>query len=433
MTIIQYRPRVTIEPALRAAWTPDVVGGVIPDLSGNGKNGTPVKPEMLIEDDPYFGKVMRTFAKEGGFSFPATLGLTTVGTWGFWFKTATLVLPVGTLAALLSANVSNGYFGLSAPGLAYTFGTVVISGTPRNITHAVSTRVDVWTLYTCTYDGDKLRIYRDGELGNTSPSYPGTIDSWDAGTGYVGRLSALTYSFDGRIRSPFVLNRCLSGIEVADLYNKAKAACWKTDYGAVVSLADEGGVIGNYLSNTPWRFGDATGRWRVETDTIEGRQCKVITCKTAGLLYLDARQMKQEPGAAAFGEWDFWFKHASGTAWYMLFCASVPLGATDAGQNGYRVYGDTTPTAVIHKRTAGVGSTVAGPAAWPVGSAYFNWKIQRTVAGVFTMSRSDGLSMTGTDTSHLASNYVVLSMGADDKMALGDIGGRHSFRKGLKG
>jgi hypothetical protein len=166
-----------------------------------------------------------------------------------WYKTPTLTLGVGGLSVFHGANTDNGYFGLNNSGTAQPFAGLVFAGVPRVLQYALNSRIGVWTFYTCTWDGDKIRLYLDGVLGNTSVSYgPGvTVESWNAGTGKIAKLNAATYSFDGNLRAPFILNRCWSDADVAAYYNLSRVAAFTTGYGALVDLADQGGVVGAYL------------------------------------------------------------------------------------------------------------------------------------------------------------------------------------------
>jgi len=440
MSIVIYNPLppLTEGAFLRAGWTPQVINGVVPDLSGFGKTGTPTTaPCPAFENDPMFGSTLRTYANESGFTFPATLSVTTAGTWCAWYRVPTLTVGGGGFSALFTANVDDGYFYLASNAHAYPSCALVFAGVPRSLQIATDSRIGVWTLYTCTWDGDKIRLYIDGVLGNTSISYgPGTtVQSWNAGTGKIGKLTLATYSLDGNLRAPFILNRCWSDAEVAQYYSLAKTAQFKTDFGSLVSLADEGGTIGQYISNTQIQCGDTVGRWRVETDTINGKQVKCVTCKTVGLLYLKREVMQQEAGAAAFGEWEWWAKLGSTPTWLsVLFSATVVGNGTAAGQNGYVVYADSGPTLALQKSTAGVLSNIIGPLGVGTPSDWHKYTVRRTVAGGFTLLVDDVVQGTVTDVAHLTGNYIVFDLlDPGDKIALGSIDGSNAFVKRLKG
>ena len=439
MSIIQYNPLppLTEVTYLRAGWTPAAINGAVPDCSGFGKTGTPTTaPCPAFECDPMFGSTLRTYANEAGFTFPCTLGVTTVGTWGCWYKVPTLVLPAGSFGMLLVGDGGNGYIGVTTNGSAVPIFALTIAGFSRVISDAtLPSRIGVWTCFIGAYDGDKLRIYIDGALRSTSLSYVGAVTAWNAGTGRVGHYVVATDSYDGNLRAPFILNRCWSDAEVAQYYSLAKTAQFKTDFGSLVSLADEGGTIGQYISNTQIQCGDTVGRWRVETDTINGKQVKCVTCKTVGLLYLKREVMQQEAGAAAFGEWEWWAKLGSTPTWLsVLFSATVVGNGTAAGQNGYVVYADSGPTLALQKSTAGVLSNIIGPLGVGTPSDWHKYTVRRTVAGGFTLLVDDVVQGTVTDVAHLTGNYIVFDLlDPGDKIALGSIDGSNAFVKRLKG
>jgi hypothetical protein len=284
----------------------------------------------------------------------------------------------------------------------------------------------------------------DGVLGNTSVSYgPGvTVESWNAGTGKIAKLNAATYSFDGNLRAPFILNRCWSAEEVAAYYSLAKSAMWKTDYDASTSLADEGGVANQQISNTQFFTGDSTSRWRIETETINGKSTKVLTCKTAGTVYVDRSVLQSEAGALAFGEWEWWNYRAS--------AASLAVGLFTDRIGAYGASGMTgwffdRPSATTWQMIRVVAGVVTVPS-WTTtpaftASTWHKTTIKRSVAGVWSMYANDMLLSTVggagtnpfTDATNLTGNYITISFGVGDKISLGAIDGSNAFCKRLKG
>jgi hypothetical protein len=332
-------------------------------------------------------------------------------------------------------NNANDYLGVVSAGSAFAIAGVRIGGVNRQLIDNLSSRIDVWTHILWTWDGANIRLYVDGLLRQTSPVYVGVVD-WNIGTGHVGYSAVVPgISQNGNIRAPFILSRCWSDADVAAYYSLAKTAQFKTDFGSLVSLADEGGTIGQYISNTQIQCGDTVGRWRVETDTINGKQVKCVTCKTVGLLYLKREVMQQEAGAAAFGEWEWWAKLGSTPTWLsVLFSATVVGNGTAAGQNGYVVYADSGPTLALQKSTAGVLSNIIGPLGVGTPSDWHKYTVRRTVAGGFTLLVDDVVQGTVTDVAHLTGNYIVFDLlDPGDKIALGSIDGSNAFVKRLKG
>jgi hypothetical protein len=282
-----------------------------------------------------------------------------------------------------------------------------------------------------------MRLYIDGDLKMTSPSYPGTADSWNAGTGYIGRISALTYSHNGSLCAPFILNRCMSSDEISDYYKLARSALWKTDYGCTVSVANEGGVVGQYISNTPFQCADATGRWQVETDTINGKSTKVLTCKTAGTVYIDKSVLQSEAGALAFGEWE-WYYYRTGAA--ITHFAFISSAKTLTSYNGYEIYTQGTGIMYILRYDAGaIGSYMAyTTAAQAPLNVWTKFNVKRSVAGAFTFYINDAIPPLAagtdpvTDTTYLSGNYLTISAQVGDKLVLGAIDGSNALVKRLK-
>lgn len=438
--LVRYEPIPEQSSSLKAAWTPTVAGaGVVADISGSGKHGTRVG-SCSWEQDPYFGSVIDCFANESGLTFPNTLGVTTAGTWQVWYKTPSLTFLAPNPYGIFMTSSGNDGLMIRVNGSALGALWLQISGVGRSILGTLPSRVGVWTLLTGTYDGDKLRLYMDDIPDTVSASFPGVLDWWNSasarfGMGCLGggALNA-GYSYNGLARAPLILNRALSQDEISQVYTRAKKACWKTE-GALVSLADEGGIVGNYLSNTQFQFGDTVGRWRVELDTIEGQQCKVITCKTAGWLYLDKSVMQQRGGAGAFGGWDFWY-YMSANAGVRRFHV-ISSTKDSATSNGYTLSFDTPGSIENFLWTAGawggtLWTTVNG--AIPV-AGWTNLKYSRTVAASHDLLVNNsrpavtGGSIPATNAAHLSSNYLLMLCRTGDKIS---IDGSHPFTKSLK-
>ena len=441
MSIVQYNPLppVTEGTFLRAGWTPQVINGVVPDLSGLGHDGTLATVKPAFECDSFFGPTLRTYANEAGFTFPCTLGVTTVGTWGIWYRVPTLVLPASTLAVLISRSTANDNFLLNVNGSARLALNITLGGVARSLANAVlPSRIGVWELAIATYDGDKVRLYTDGVLTDTSASWGGAIDNWNAGTGRIAHYSAATFSLDGNLRAPFILNRCWSDADVAAYYALAKTAQFKTDYGALVSLAIEGGTIGSYVSNTAIQFADAGTRARVDVETVNSRSTKVLTCTAAGQLHLTRQRMQQEAGAAAFGTWETTFLHAAGnTSYPVAMCLNPPTDYT-----GYVVSVSAAGAiALVRVNNAGapVSTVMQSANGYIADNTYFKLTVNRTVAGVWTMYVNDvlvpatgGGANPGTDATNLVASGWFMIPGVGDKLTLGSVDGANCTRKTLK-
>lgn len=436
-------PPTTEGSALRAGWKPQVVNGVVPDLSGLGKTGTPVG-RACYESSPYYGSVLRNFgADSSGFSYPCTLGVTTTATWGLWTTLSTLALPGGTGVAL-QGNSAADYIGVTINGVANTIGSIVLGGVQRVTAIANTGRVDEPMLTVLTYDGDKLRGYVDGVLWYTSPSYGAAITNWNAGTGYCGYYSpASNISFNGSIRAPFVLNRCWSDADVAAYYSLAKQACYKSDWGSLVTIAAVTGIVGQYISNTGWQSVDVAGSVTIDLETVNGKPCKVLRQAVTGYrnIAIHRTQMKQDAGAFAFGELEFWYYNPSGAGPDSVVWLYTGAMATNP-QNSYYIYfGAGGVNLAFYKRVAGVDTLLFSSLASFPSNTWAKITLKRLVTGAWYLYVNDVLVTPNvgtnpvTDTAFLALDWFSFSSGgltAGQKLCLGAIDGSNAFVKRLK-
>jgi len=210
---------------------------------------------------------------------------------------------------------------------------------------------------------------------------------------------------------------------------------FKTDWGVKAS-AESGGTVGQYLDQTPFQFGDATARYKVSTDTIQGKLVKVIECTTAGLLSLPTSIFgESSTSEAAYGTWEGWaYKGSDAGTMNIAFICDSP---TSIAGSGYKLAFTATETVQIARLTGTVHLETA--AAYITINTWYKWKITRTALGVTYLWLNDVLvSVTGgsgtnpyTSTAYTSSTHVVLDFDAGDKLAIADVGGNYSFRKYL--
>ncbi len=202
---------------------------------------------------------------------------------------------------------------------------------------------------------------------------------------------------------------------------------FQTSYGVPVSTASRGGAIGQFLENTPFQFGDATGRFTVTSETVMGRpNTKVITCGTAGRLYIDTQKFQQTPTGAAFGTFDLYLYMPAGGSTTVVFIADT-IGDRDAtGQDGYYVrYTGTTGSVAMGESVNGTpANKFTATGAFSV--AWNKFTYIRDALGVFThkingvvTTAATGANPTTADLTKTTSEYLVLNLVAGDKVALG--------------
>lgn len=438
MSIIQAPLALSPSSTLKGSWTSRAVAGSVRDQSGNGKHGTMITGACW-ERHPFFGDEMHTAGNESGFSFPCSLGLTTQGTWIVWHRCSTLVAAGGLAILCVGANGGSN-FGFSTNGTLEVWGSLRLDAVQRTLTDAESApaRVGVDTMFAMSYDGDKIRLYRDNILTEESASLGGALSDWNGGTGKFGAWSGATIPFNGRLIPLGIWSTALSSSEMGTIYDMARRACFKTDWGYWISTAAEGGVAGGRLSNTPLRTADATGRYTITTDTIDGTTVKVVSCSTAGELELKRFQMKHTAGAASFGEWSGYFYRAAGTA--ITFAYITENGTTS--RKGYSLSCDANG-AMSLLRTNAVGGTEAtllttANGAIPA-SEWCKVSIRRRIDGQFTVYVDDVAvtaatgSNPATDTTNIAASGWIIGLGVGCKVSLASGIGHYALTKYLKG
>ena len=277
----------------------------------------------------------------------------------------------------------------------------------------------------CSFDGSTTTVLALNGVNQTSTATP-SITATDRLT--IGASNADSQFFNGKI---FFVKR----------YSDAKTAAWAavryqdlmqrlpvfidTLQDANVSVATEGGAKGNYLSNTAWKFGDTSARYKVSSQSVfNNPYAKVIECTTAGVLYQESLQ--------AYGTWEFALNKAATTTPYILFVADVIgiYSATNQDQYSIAVNGDEL-VALGKRPNAGPPSNLCTTATGYVSeSTWYKFRVTRSYAGSFSVYILGGaftswtlVDVTGgsgtnpvTDTAITASKYCVLDLDAGDKV-----------------
>jgi hypothetical protein len=374
------------------------------------------------------------------------LGIAGPHTVGCWYKIKDLVLPVGGQASIICGNASAGTLptlGLVTAGVLQPWYRLDIGGSPFAVSPTAS-RIGIWSLIIGVYTGESIIFYHDA-IATSPTAASGVVGGFNAGTGRVGYMTTAASCFAGSLRAPFILNRAMSASEVAAYYNLSKQAMYKSDFGALPTLTAEGGVVGQYISNTKWQCMDTTGRTTITVETVNGKQCKVLTQTTAGYatIGLNARHMQQESGAAAFGEWEFWYYHPSGVGSDSVIWL-WPDSITSSTQNAYYIYIMSGDTFCFYQRVATADTQLmSSPAGW-YGTYNNTWakiKIRRTITGDWYFYVNDALipAAVGTNPinnlSFLSLDWIGFASGGGAsgiKLCLGAIDGSNALIKRLK-
>jgi hypothetical protein len=281
-------------------------------------------------------------------------------------------------------------------------------------------------------------LYCDGVVqGINTTTGTGMGNAWAAL--WIGATATATY-FTGSICDMRVFSSAFSSQQVQDFRKNSYSflQSFSSDFGSPVSTQARGGVAGDELESTGWRFGRVTPRYSVVSDAttvIDGRACKAMKCTVAGHIYLATETLKQTPQEAAYGQWELRFYRLAASL-VNFFIISSHKEWLDAAANGYFLQILADGSGGFYKKTAG-----AYPLLFSVGAGFFApsiWyaiRITRSGAGAFVMTIKGGAYTTwtvvgsATDNAHTASSYMELDIDAGDMVSLGDATGNGSITK----
>ena len=287
-----------------------------------------------------------------------------------------------------------------------------------------------WHFVVGRYDGSTASIWVDGHLVASS-AYAGGIDN-----DYTNLYLGLCYPFaaasylDGSIAAPRVYNEAKSDAWIQREYLRgARAVQFGTDWGAHISTGAEGGTLYQPISNLPIIVTDTTGRYYVDTDTINGSIVKTLRCSTAGSNAISTSFFAEGTGDAAYGTWDFWVK-SDGTDDNI----TIRLVASDFGANydGYAlIFRKNTRTVALVKVDAVGGSSDLAESAGDIWNAdtWYHVKVTRRYNGYFVVYINGVQLLTATDNEFKTSLYMTFPGEVGNEISLGSRDGNYGFKK----
>ena len=427
-------------------WLLDNVSGVTaPDTSGSGYNGTLVGG--IVSEQSIIGKACKFDEIDGYINLGDILNTVINAGFSFscWIKTAD-VPPGGFVDGIFSKEVAGGadriFIAVGNTGTIKGFwrldgttifetdlGTTVVN---NNVWHHIAVTVNRSGNFTAYVDGVVENAPQDISASSAltfSNSNACVIGARKQGT--AGEL------FNGLIKNCGIYNRILSAQEIKAIYEQGKSTIpLKTDFGATQSTADEGSVIGQYISNLPFQCAETTGRWQVSTSTINGTLVKTIKNTTNGKLYLDMSKFGNTT-EAAYGSWEFWIKKIDAAAFSMNLMNTISTFDT-AGNNGYALQFSDTEAMQFLKVANGVTSQLMAKNAAITADTWFKVKLTRTSAGSWSLYFNDILvgdlgvgTNPVTENTYTTAQYLVFECltAANIEIALADVGGNYSFNK----
>lgn len=414
------------DPSLVGGWEARSAAGVLPDQSGNGKDG--IAGSASQEVQTILGLMRRYLPSSSAVG--SQLGLAndfplTDLTVPFWFRND---LNASTTAWLFNyyLNVNDAWgVRISGGNSISIYDDIDNAGVVLYPTNIIKNK-----LHFCVVEmvSKECKMFIDGFLVGS-----GTLSSdfWSsmAATLYHGdRLN--TGGNPAWIVGPMnVFNEAKDQNWVTQQFLKyARTRQFYTSWGAHESIVDE---TGGYLSNTPARI--VSGSWRIITTTINGVPTKAIKNITAGRLAIPAKLFYATPTEATFGGLRFHFyKGAAGNNPRVLYIATTTGAVADAGQFGYywQVNNEQTPS--IREMFGGVTGSVANGTVG--GFPIQTWTLvdlENRFDGQKSYHQNKTQDAAAIDNSYTESNYIVLDFDPDDMIGWSDPVGGHNIQKTL--
>lgn len=294
-----------------------------------------------------------------------------------------------------------------------------------------------------TYDGaTTVKFYVDGVEAAATAALSSALSITNSPFHVGQAVYDSAYGVRGSIHVGRLWNKTLSAAEVKAIYERAKPAMsYRFGYGLKASGATaEGGVTGAFLSNSPFRFGESSGRFKIGSELVNGVPCKTLTCSTAGFVYADITAITSNPGnLTGFGEWTVWFYKGAGANTLIVSLASKDAALySTTGNQTYSFAADSTENYHLFRgngAAAGTTLTLSGND-YIANTTWYRIRVSRDVLGVFRsyilggvyktetlVTASGGSNPTSADRTYFAGNYVVVDMDAGDKIVLASVDG----------
>ena len=404
-----YPSQLNKSPNILAAYEMNNIHGKVIDITGQGYEGTITK----CSGGTIIGGIsaLRFNGSDSKVLVDKNVDLTSTD---FSFEALVKTATVSTNMVIVSRRTTGTCYVYMRIDSSAGYLRAVFVGTGGSVSNVYGPSTSVannkWhhVVLTADRDGNAI-LYLDSVPG--TPVSIAAIGSLSSSDLEIGAREAIE-SFNGLISEVAVYNKCLSQAEVSVRYRKyASIPTFLDDLeDANESVTVEGGAVGNFLSNTCWRFGDTIGRYKVLRDETLGVGQKVIECTTAGLLYQENRQ--------SYGTWSFDIYHVDSSNTQLLFIADTVGNKSASGQDGYYFDISTTEVVSVGESVAGTPTDKVTNASGVGVSTWTNFKITRSCMGVFTLYRNNVLlGSTFTDTTATNSTYFVLDFDAGDKIS----------------
>ena len=395
------------EPNLIGSWDMgELINNTVNDRTLNGRNLTGWNNNLTTENT-LIGKMIKSDTSTTSMTLAAQLSLGTACT-----VEAVINPTLAQTGFVVADGLGSLYFAaVASTGLLCTYNAGYKAG-------SIALKANQFAHVMWVFNGTGCKFYVNGDEDPTSTNQAvGTYSMRDVLSFYQNQNN-----FPGLTKYVKVYNTNLSAAQCKQKYEASgvkKVGTIMSLEGAPISVAARGGAIGQFLENTPFQFGDATARYSISTDTVFGKKnTKVISCSTAGFLYM--------PSTQAYGEWRFDLYKALDANATNAALLSSSRSSVVTGSQTFQF--DTVEEARIQQDAAEV--TFCSPTSYVAVATWYRIKITRSATGVFTLWIKGG-AYTGwtlmapsgvytnpfTDAVNTTSAYFVLDFDAGDMIA----------------
>ena len=288
-----------------------------------------------------------------------------------------------------------------------------------------------------TSDANALTIGIPNQIiiRQTGTAYKINVNGRDVGSGTIDAVGTDsksirianfggTIDWEGAVYSLEVFNEEKSDAWVQAENDEMNKAVGKTGWGANESIAAEGGTVGNFLSNTPFRFADTTFRGKISMDTINSEDVKVIEWTAFGVINVPIAYFQQTPAEGAFGKIEYYQKKVE-TGNIRVGIGTAPL-PTDVG--AYRI--DSGTDEVLKLTESGVITLITAATAVTV-DTWEKVTLTRKGDGEFELFLNDVSQGTKTDLTITENTLISMSGNIGDKIAYSSKSGNYAFNKSI--
>ena len=399
--------------------------GLLPDLSGQGRD------MVAVTDVPY--NIYKGYYNSTKQPVGASVNLTGYLNGAFPINSAIVTLKTVFKYNSAGAGTIMGHLPATNPKVtiyhtANHLMAEINDGTPytAQCTDNVTNSTLKWQHLIVTINTSavpKIHIYLNGvDVAATIAGACGT-PTFGANTFCLGYDGATAPNCQMRMAE--VYNYCMDATEALRQYRRDRRVNPETHatFATPISTAIRGGTVDAVLEATAWRFAEAVGRWRVDADTIQGVPVKVITCTTAGQLYMATTYQGVDPYDAAMGRWTIWLKRtASAQPSRILLNASA--STYPAGFQYYVEIDDANVSLNYNVGTVLVTTAIALSGAW------HKIEVSRDTNNLWTLL-IDGIAKgTASHATYVTSHYMVIAdLTGTLKLSLGNATGKYCTRK----